>query len=83
MQNGEQEAVVEGSIPEWLSGSIIRNGSGGFSAEMKHTFDGFACLVKCRFKDGKVFVNRRCSFMLYLLILSFTPHLRERCPPTN
>ena len=59
LQNGEQEATLKGSIPDWLSGSVIRNGGGAFSAEMKHSFDGFACLVKFRFKDGKVFMNRR------------------------
>ena len=59
MQHGEQETVLEGSIPEWLSGSIIRNGGGAFSAEMKHSFDGFATLVKFRFQKGRVFMNRR------------------------
>ena len=46
---GEREAVLslEGSLPDWLSGSLIRNGPGAFElggASVDHWFDGLALL---------------------------------------
>ena len=53
---------VEGSIPEWLSGSLVRNGPGKFEADgqrIRHWFDGLAMLRKYTFADGAVrYTNR-------------------------
>jgi len=49
---------VTGTLPEWLSGSLIRNGPGAFSfpagSSVDHWFDGFAMLYRFTFdpSDG-------------------------------
>ena len=48
---------VHGKIPEWLSGSLIRNGPAKFDLDkqsLKHWFDGLAMLHKFSFNAGKV-----------------------------
>ena len=48
---------VQGKIPEWLSGSLIRNGPAKFDLDkqsLKHWFDGLAMLHKFSFNTGKV-----------------------------
>jgi beta,beta-carotene 9',10'-dioxygenase len=48
---------VQGKIPEWLSGSLIRNGPAKFDLDeqsLKHWFDGLAMLHKFSFNAGKV-----------------------------
>ena len=50
---------VDGQIPRWLNGSIVRNGPGFYAAEMQHMFDGFGMLVKFVFKDGKIETMQR------------------------
>lgn len=48
---------VHGKIPEWLSGSLIRNGPAKFDLDkqsLKHWFDGLAMLHKFSFNGGKV-----------------------------
>ena len=48
---------VHGKIPEWLSGSLIRNGPAKFDLDkqsLKHWFDGFTMLHKFSFNAGKV-----------------------------
>ena len=47
----EREAVlpVEGSMPDWLSGSLLRNGPGAFEtgeASVEHWFDGLAMVTR-------------------------------------
>lgn len=45
----EQSLPVEGTIPDWLSGSLIRNGPGKFDIDgepIAHWFDGLAMLRK-------------------------------------
>jgi len=53
---------VEGTVPEWLSGSLVRNGPGTFDAgdqRLTHWFDGLAMLRKYDFADGEVrYTNR-------------------------
>lgn len=51
------EAVVKGKIPEWISGSLYRNGPGKYELGEKsyfHLFDGLACVHKYAIKDGRV-----------------------------
>lgn len=50
---------LDGKLPAWLQGSVVRNGPVGYTNEMKHSFDGFAFLVKFTFRDGKVFTMQR------------------------
>ncbi|MBI1828008.1 MAG: carotenoid oxygenase family protein [Thaumarchaeota archaeon] len=48
---------VKGTIPQWLSGTLIRNGPAKFEVgkeKFRHWFDGLAMLHKFSFKEGKV-----------------------------
>ena len=53
---------VEGSIPEWLSGTLLRNGPAKFEVgeqPLRHWFDGLAMLHKFSFDAGGVaYANR-------------------------
>src|SRR5690606_15674561 len=53
---------VEGVIPGWLSGTLLRNGPARFRLEdrtLNHWFDGFAMLHKFYIADGHVsYANR-------------------------
>jgi beta-carotene 15,15'-monooxygenase len=53
---------VEGTVPDWLSGSLIRNGPGSFAVgegTVDHWFDGLAMLTRYTFEDGAVrYANR-------------------------
>ena len=54
--------TVEGSIPEWLSGTLVRNGPGRFEAgdsRVNHWFDGLAMLRRYAFDDGEVRYSNR------------------------
>ncbi|WP_435157587.1 carotenoid oxygenase family protein [Haladaptatus sp. DFWS20] len=53
---------VEGTLPPWLSGSLIRNGPGAFEigdVGVEHWFDGLAMLHKFTFGDGGVRYRNR------------------------
>ena len=48
---------VEGSVPEWLSGTLVRNGPGLFDVgdrRVNHWFDGLALLRRYAFDDGGI-----------------------------
>ncbi|MDE1769004.1 MAG: carotenoid oxygenase family protein [Thaumarchaeota archaeon] len=53
---------VSGTIPPWLSGTLIRNGPAKFEVgkeKFRHWFDGLAMLHKFSFKEGTVaYANR-------------------------
>jgi beta,beta-carotene 9',10'-dioxygenase len=53
---------VEGSIPEWLAGTLIRNGPAKYEAgerRLRHWFDGMAMLHRFSFAGGEVsYANR-------------------------
>jgi len=53
---------VQGEIPNWLHGSLLRNGPGTFivgSQVYRHWFDGLAMLHRFQFQNGKVsYANR-------------------------
>lgn len=53
------ELEVEGKVPTWLKGSIVRNGPGVFAKEHVHLFDGYAMLVKFEFDNGRVKSQQR------------------------
>ncbi|HEX3609024.1 MAG TPA: carotenoid oxygenase family protein [Solirubrobacterales bacterium] len=54
--------AIEGSIPEWLSGTLLRNGPAKFEAgeqPLRHWFDGLAMLHRFSFAGGRVsYANR-------------------------
>lgn len=53
---------VDGRVPEWLDGSLIRNGPGRFDAggsPLEHWFDGLAMLTRFRFDGGSVRYSNR------------------------
>ncbi len=53
---------IEGSIPAWLSGTLIRNGPGLFEAgdrRVNHWFDGLAMLRRYAFDDGDLRYSNR------------------------
>lgn len=56
------ELAVEGAVPQWLDGSLVRNGPALFDAggeSVDHWFDGLAMLRTFAFRDGSVrYVNR-------------------------
>lgn len=56
------ELSVNGVIPTWLEGTLIRNGPGTFhigDQYYRHWFDGHSMLHKFSFRDGKVsYLNR-------------------------
>src|SRR6056297_597538 len=55
------ELPVEGRIPDWLSGSLVRNGPGAFElgdGTVDHWFDGLAMLHQFTFGDGVTYRNR-------------------------
>jgi len=62
-REGEFNALpIQGSIPQWLNGSLIRTGPGTLKVGQQsyyHWFDGLAMLRKFSFANGQVsFTNR-------------------------
>lgn len=54
---GPAQLQVEGSIPAWLRGSFVRNGSAryGFGpVQFRHWFDGMAFLQRFEFGEGRL-----------------------------
>jgi beta,beta-carotene 9',10'-dioxygenase len=53
---------TEGRFPDWLSGSLVRNGPAKFEAGndlFNHHFDGFAMLHRFGFRNGEVSYRNR------------------------
>ena len=51
------ETTVTGTIPDWLSGTLFRNGGGRYEygdKSFNHLFDGHACVHKFSIVNGKV-----------------------------
>jgi beta,beta-carotene 9',10'-dioxygenase len=58
----EATLPVTGTVPEWLSGSLVRNGPGSFAVgdgSVDHWFDGLAMLHRYTFDDGEVRYRNR------------------------
>ncbi len=57
-----QSLPVEGEVPAWLNGFLLRNGPAKFEAgerPLNHWFDGMAMLHRFGFEDGRVsYANR-------------------------
>jgi carotenoid cleavage dioxygenase-like enzyme len=61
-EHADVELTVEGELPRWLSGTLIRNGPGRFTVgdgTVNHWFDGLAMLRAYRFADGTVTYTNR------------------------
>ena len=55
-------SATVGSVPDWLTGSLYRNGPGRYeygNKKYKHLFDGHACVQKFEIKEGKVFFSNK------------------------
>jgi len=53
----DRPLAVEGAVPQWLEGSLIRNGPARWTVdgeEADHWFDGLAHLTRFAFQDGEV-----------------------------
>ena len=51
------ELQLKGKIPDWVEGTLLRNGPGTFKAgnqNYRHWFDGLAMLHKFTFRKGKI-----------------------------
>ncbi len=61
---------VEGELPPWLAGSLLRTGPAKFEVgerRMRHWFDGFAMLHRFAFADGTVsYANRFLESKAYV-----------------
>jgi len=58
----DERVAVDGDVPEWLSGTLVRNGPGLFEAgdtRVNHWFDGLAMLRRYAFEDGTVRYSNR------------------------
>ncbi|WP_253738842.1 carotenoid oxygenase family protein [Halohasta salina] len=58
----DHQPQIEGSIPDWLAGTLIRNGPALFEAgstRVNHWFDGLAMLRRYAFDDGEVRYSNR------------------------
>jgi beta,beta-carotene 9',10'-dioxygenase len=80
------ELPVRGQIPDWLGGTLLRNGSGKYevdSQQICHWFDGFAMLVRFAFADGKVaYRNRFLQTNAYKQAMA-TKQIRHNIYPVN
>jgi carotenoid cleavage dioxygenase-like enzyme len=58
----DRRLPIEGSVPAWLDGALIRNGPGSFEFgddRATHWFDGLAMLRRYGFDDGRIrYTNR-------------------------
>jgi carotenoid cleavage dioxygenase-like enzyme len=58
----DHELPVEGTIPSWLSGTLLRNGPGKFDVggeRVRHWFDGLAMIREYEFERGTVTYSNR------------------------
>ncbi|ODR82888.1 beta-carotene 15,15'-monooxygenase [Haladaptatus sp. W1] len=58
----DHDCTVVGTLPDWLSGTLIRNGPGAFEvgdSAVDHWFDGLAMLHAFTFGDGGVTYRNR------------------------
>jgi carotenoid cleavage dioxygenase-like enzyme len=58
----DRQLPLEGTIPTWLSGTLLRNGPGRFEAggdRVTHWFDGLAMLRRYAFDEGQVTYTNR------------------------
>lgn len=57
----DRELAVEGAIPDWLTGALVRNGPAKFEVggeRVGHWFDGLGMVHRFDFADGVRYTNR-------------------------
>ena len=62
MERELEELPVKGTLPEWLGGSLLRNGPARFTVgarAYRHWFDGLAMLHRFAIADGRVSYSNR------------------------
>ncbi len=62
MEETDLELEVQGSLPDWLRGGFVRNGTARWmvgGARLNHWFDGMAMLHRFGFEDGRVTYRNR------------------------
>ena len=67
----ELNTEIVGSVPDWLHGSLYRNGPGRFeygNDTFKHLFDPSAMIQRLHFEDGKVFYQRKLIKSSHMLL---------------
>src|SRR3954454_20201826 len=53
------DVAVDGELPLWLEGTLVRNGPARFDEGQRHWFDGLAMLHRFAIADGRVsYANR-------------------------
>ena len=60
--DGEELEVIDGQIPDYLNGTLFRNGNGRFEhfgVKYNHLFDGDGMITSYRFSGGKVEYSNR------------------------
>lgn len=58
----ETKKIYRGNVPEWIDGTLYRNGPGTFDLEcyrLRHWFDGLAMLHRFDFKGGNVWYSNK------------------------
>jgi len=58
VDHNELEAKVTGELPKWLDGALYKNGPGTYK-NLMHLFDGYSCIAKTRFADGRAYVSNK------------------------
>jgi beta,beta-carotene 9',10'-dioxygenase len=61
---------ITGRLPEWLTGTLVRNGPGAFqvgNSRYRHWFDGLAMLHRFTIADGRIsYANKFLESNSYL-----------------
>jgi beta,beta-carotene 9',10'-dioxygenase len=61
-ETDSEQLDLEGELPDWLSGTLYRNGPGRFhvgNSALTHWFDGFALLRRFEFENGEIEYSSR------------------------
>jgi carotenoid cleavage dioxygenase-like enzyme len=83
------DVPVQGALPAWLHGALVRNGPGAFEvggATYRHWFDGLAMLHKFAFAEGRVsYANKFLDSPTYRRTcqdgrISFREFATDPCP---
>src|SRR3954462_2536869 len=69
---------VEGTLPPWLEGTLVRNGPARYDGGVRHWFDGLAMLHRFAIRDGRVgYANRFLRTKAYAAVREGAVGYRE------
>jgi carotenoid cleavage dioxygenase-like enzyme len=78
-ENETQLNTVRGQVPEWIDGTLFRNGPGRHEFDNNksydHLFDGQACVQKFRIKNGRIIYKNKLLETEYYTYTSKTNQL--------